>query len=173
MYEGLTQYLGYVLAVCWLWTEPLPGAPGGKSRRTDTLPGREWRPLVDTTIAAQLPHAARRTTGRPFGSTDFYDEGWLIWLDADTMIRQLSAGKMSLDDFCRKFHGVRRIAGGAAVHARRCRGGAERGRADDWKTFLTARVTRVGGHAPLDGLARGGWQLTYTDATTIAPARVR
>lgn len=36
---------------------------------------------------------------------DFYNEDALIWLDADTLIREKSKGKKSLDDFCRAFHG--------------------------------------------------------------------
>ncbi len=32
-------------------------------------------------------------------------EGLLIWLEADTIIRQGTRGGKSLDDFCRKFHG--------------------------------------------------------------------
>ena len=39
-------------------------------------------------------------------SEDYYSEGELIWLDADTLIRQLSGGKRSLDDFARSFFGV-------------------------------------------------------------------
>ena len=33
-------------------------------------------------------------------------EGELIWLDADTKIRELTGGKKSLDDFCKEFLGV-------------------------------------------------------------------
>jgi predicted metalloprotease with PDZ domain len=33
----------------------------------------------------------------------------------------------------------------------------------DWATFLHARVDAIGAPAPLDGLARSGWKLVYTD----------
>ena len=65
VYEGLTQYLGYVLAArSGLW-----GDQYYKERLAqvaaylDNLPGRQWRPLVDTTIAAQLLYS-RRASGR-------------------------------------------------------------------------------------------------------------
>jgi len=33
----------------------------------------------------------------------------------------------------------------------------------DWKTFLSARVYEPTPHAPLDGIAKGGWRVVYTD----------
>ncbi|HEY8885729.1 MAG TPA: M61 family peptidase, partial [Chloroflexota bacterium] len=160
VYEGLTQYLGYVLAVrSGLWTEQYYRERLAQvAAYLDTLPGREWRPLVDTTIAAQLLYAAPNNWAALRRGTDFYDEGWLIWLDADTMIRQLSAGKMSLDDFCRKFHGG--TSGSPMVKPYTLDDVVEalnEVAPYDWRTFLTSRVNRIGGHAPLDGLVRGGW----------------
>jgi len=35
--------------------------------------------------------------------------------------------------------------------------------ANDWAAFLKARVEKVSDHAPLDGFARGGYRLVYTD----------
>jgi len=120
--------------------------------------------LVDTTITAQLLYGAPDAWASFRRGTDFYDEGWLIWLDADTLIRQLSGGKQSLDDFCRKFYG------GASGSPTMKSYGLEDVVATlndiapyDWKTFLTTRVNRTGGHAPLEGLSRAGWQVTYTD----------
>ncbi|MGZ5183375.1 MAG: peptidase M61, partial [Ramlibacter sp.] len=36
----------------------------------------------------------------------------------------------------------------------------------DWATFLRTRVNGHGPGAPLDGLARAGWKLVYTDTPT-------
>ena len=36
---------------------------------------------------------------------DFYPEGTLIWLEVDVIIRELSKGAKTLDDFCHAFHG--------------------------------------------------------------------
>lgn len=38
---------------------------------------------------------------------DYYDEGALIWLRADVLIREQSDGRLSLDDFLRSFFGQR------------------------------------------------------------------
>src|SRR5262245_43274508 len=50
----------------------------------DNQSGRKWRPLADTTTAAQLLYFAPGQWTAYRRSTDFYDEGWLIWLDVDT-----------------------------------------------------------------------------------------
>lgn len=72
----------------------------------DILPGRKWRPLIDTTYDPIV--AARRP--RPFSSyqrsEDYYSEGMLIWLDVDSIIRERTGGRRSLDDFARVFFGV-------------------------------------------------------------------
>jgi predicted metalloprotease with PDZ domain len=166
VYEGLTQYLGYVLAArSGLWTEQYYRERLAQvAANLDNLPGRDWRPLVDTAVAAQLLYAAPNAWAALRRGTDFYDEGWLIWLDADTLIRQVTAGKQSLDDFCRKFHGgtsgspaVKPYTLGDVVAT------LNEVAPYDWKTFLTSHVNRTGAHAPLDGVSRGGWQITYTD----------
>ena len=39
-------------------------------------------------------------------SEDYYSEGLLIWLDADTLIRQKTNGQKSMDDFAKAFFGI-------------------------------------------------------------------
>jgi len=95
---------------------------------------------------------------------DYYAEGALIWLDADTLIRERSGGKRSLDDFARGFFGVEDgrwtpltysfedvVTALNAVEP------------NDWGTFLRQRLERHGPEAPLDGLTRGGYRLVYSD----------
>src|SRR3546814_14071937 len=69
----------------------------------DTLPGRSWRPLIDTTNDPIV--AARRT--KPFSSwqrsEDYYSEGMLIWLDVDSMTREQKDGDRSLEDYAPPF----------------------------------------------------------------------
>ena len=36
---------------------------------------------------------------------DFYDEGTLLWLEVDVLIRTQTKGEKSLDDFCKAFFG--------------------------------------------------------------------
>ena len=68
--------------------------------------GRSSRNLQDTTVAAQLLYVQPRDwAARLRRQEDFYQESALDWLEADTLIRKLSGGRRSLDDFCRDFHG--------------------------------------------------------------------
>ena len=72
----------------------------------EATPGRAWRNLQDTTndpIISWHRPSAWRSYSR-FG--DYYLEGLLIWLDADTLIREKSNGARSLTDFARAFFGV-------------------------------------------------------------------
>ena len=101
---------------------------------------------------------------------DFYDEGELIWLDADTLIRQKSGGSKSLDDFCRVFYGEG--SGGDALQGSKptvvpytiddvC-AALNSVLAHDWKTFFTERLKSLKPQPPLGGVTQGGWKLVYT-----------
>ncbi len=165
VYEGLTQYLGEVLT-------PRSGLSTQAEFRDnlaivaaalDRKAGRKWRPLEDTAIAAQMLYGARTDYAEYRRGVDYYDEGTLIWLDADVTIRQLSKGKKSLNDFCRLFYGG---PGGApalkpytfddVVAA------LNSVQPYDWAAFLKARVSVVNPRAPMGGIENGGWKLIYT-----------
>lgn len=166
VYEGLTEYYGEVLTVrSGLETaRQFHDRLANLAAMLDNEPGRGWRPLADTAIAAQLD-----SDSHDFGSwrrgLDYYDEGLLIWLDADTLIRKQSGDKKSLDDFCKAFHGG--TGGPPTLKTYEL--------ADivstlnvvvpyDWAKFINQRVTQVAEHAPLGGIDRGGWKLTYADS---------
>ena len=78
----------------------------GTAASYQNRPGREWKSLQDTTndpiIAMRRPIPSRSWQR----SEDYYSEGELVWLDADTLIRERSGGKKSLDDFARGFFGI-------------------------------------------------------------------
>jgi predicted metalloprotease with PDZ domain len=166
VYEGLTQYYGNVLAArSGLWTRAqYEDALASAAARLDHTPGRRWRPLIDTAVAAQVLYQAAPEWSAARRGTDFYNEGWLIWLEVDTLIRQLTSGERSLDDFCRRFHGgqpgppsvepytfedVVRTLDEVAPY--------------DWRAFFDERLWSTDGHAPMGGIERGGWRLTYDD----------
>ena len=107
VYEGLTDYLGIILtARCGLWTNAnFNDYLALEAAHLDHTPGRLWRPLSDTTIAAPFLYDAREEQETARRGVDFYDEGDLIWLEADVLIRQKTGGAKSLDDFCKIFCG--------------------------------------------------------------------
>jgi predicted metalloprotease with PDZ domain len=162
VYEGLTEYYGFVLAVrSGLW--PNATAMDNWAEVADwagNQKGRNWRPLDDTTTANHL-YASRNEWQSRRRGVDFYDEGALIWLDADTLIREKTSGAKSLDDFCKAFHG----GGNGAPQVKSYTfedvvKGLNDVLAYDWKTFLERRLVAIAEKAPLDGITRGGWKVT-------------
>ncbi len=167
VYEGLTQNLGNVLSArSGLWTpQQYRDHLAQIAADLDHKPGRMWRPLVDTAIAAQILFGSPSEWNSLRRSVDFYDEGWLIWLDTDTKIRELSSGTRSLDDFCKKFHGAPNSPPMVKTY------GFDDAVATlndvapfDWRNFLLARLNSTDFHEPLGGIERGGWKLAYQTA---------
>ncbi len=164
VYEGLTQYLGEILTPrSGLRTpEEFREALALQAAALDRESGRTWRPLEDTAVAAQLLYFARDDYSEYRRSVDYYDEGTLIWLEADVLIRQLSKGKKSLNDFCRAFHGG---PGGAPALKPYTFDDVVTGlnsvQSYDWAKFLRDRLTSTAAHAPLGGIENAGWKLTY------------
>ncbi|HUO94396.1 MAG TPA: hypothetical protein VMU22_15830 [Rhizomicrobium sp.] len=165
VYEGQTEYWGKVLAPrAGLWT---------KQQALDAIAldaavyqnriGRQWRPLQDTTndpITTMRRPIPWRSWQR---SEDYYVEGELIWLDADTLIRQKTGGKKSMDDFARAFFGINE---GSYVTVTYTFGDVVKALNSvlpyDWAKFLITRLDGNGA-APLDGITRGGYRLVYTE----------
>jgi len=166
VYEGMTQYWGNVLT-----------ARAGLRSAADTRDilaltaagfeaahGRNWRPLEDTTnqpIVSQRSPVSWVSWQRP---EDYYTEGMLIWLDADTKIRELSHGAKSLDDFAALFLGkdspsfvTETYTFDDVVHD------LNAVQPYDWAGFLHTRIYELAPNPPEDGITRGGYKLVYTD----------
>jgi predicted metalloprotease with PDZ domain len=164
VYEGLTNYLGEVIAArSGLWTdEEYRDSLAITAAQLDNESGRAWRPLEDTATAAQLLYNAPNAFNEYRRSVDYYPEGSLIWLEADVLIRKLSNGAKSLNDFCRAFHG-----GPGGAPALKPFGfedvvaGLNAVQAYDWAGFLNKRLHSTDPHAPLGGITGGGWKLVY------------
>ena len=165
VYEGQTQFWGNILSARsgMMPVEDVKSELARTAAYYDILPGRSWRPLVDTTNDPII--SARQPKSFPSWqrSEDYYSEGMLIWLDVDSMIRQQTGGKRSLDDFARAFFGVNPDDQGVLPYnfddvVRTLNGVAPY----DWAGYLTQRVERVG-EAPLDWIKRGGYRLVYRD----------
>jgi predicted metalloprotease with PDZ domain len=175
VYEGLTEYLGEILTPRsgLSTTQDFFDSVAGEAAVLDREAGRSWRPLEDTAVAAQILYGSRSDYRDLRRSVDYYEEGTLIWLDADVTIRTLSKGRKSLDDFCRlwagspatnppatnppatnpevkpyTFEDVVRTLNAVEPH--------------DWAGFLNDRLQSTEGKAPLDGITGGGYNLVYT-----------
>ena len=166
VYEGLTQYLGHVLpARSGLWTaEDYRESLAQVVADFDLQAGRQWRPLVDTAVAVQLTYPSPRAWMNYRRRVDYYDEGSLIWLDADILIRQRSGSKLSLNDFCRRFHGgqdtppmVKPYNFDDIVNT------LNEVTPYDWRAFLNERLNQVAPQSTLEAINQGGWRLVYND----------
>src|SRR6185437_9817824 len=97
-------------------------------------------------------------------SVDFYDEGWLIWLEADTLIRRETQGKKSLDDFCRLFFGPPSTGPKLVTYTLEdIIAALNKILPYDWNSFFRSRVYEISEHAPLGGIENGGYKLVYND----------
>ena len=165
VYEGMTEYWGFVLTA----RSGLSPAAHIRDRIAliaadfDASPGRTWRPMIDTT---NQPTVSQRTPVSWLTwqrGEDYYDEGLLIWLDADTKIREMSNRTKSLDDFAKVFLGV--DDGSFVPHTYTFDdvvAALNKVQPYDWATFLHARVDQLAA-TPKDGLTRGGYRLSYSD----------
>jgi predicted metalloprotease with PDZ domain len=166
VYEGQTQYYGNVVAARagFVTKDQALDLLAQTAAQYDKRTGRDWRPLADTTLDPVI--AARRSL--PWGnwqrSEDYYSEGQLIWLDVDTLIREKSGGKRSLDDFAKAFFGVNDGDWGALTYTREeLVSTLNKVEPNDWEKFFKERVDVVAPKAPLAGLERGGYRLVYSD----------
>ncbi|HEV2386038.1 MAG TPA: hypothetical protein VGS20_02170 [Candidatus Acidoferrales bacterium] len=165
VYEGLTDYLGHVLATrSGLWTEDdyhryLADIAGelGPGR-----PGRTWRPLLDT--AAAVPGMFRGGWIDWRRGTDYYNEGDLVWLEAATIIHDESHGAKSFDDFCKLFYAGPNNGPELKPYTLDQLVEALNGVTPyDWAKFFRDRLDSTVAAAPLGGVVASGWNVAYDD----------
>jgi predicted metalloprotease with PDZ domain len=166
VYEGMNQYLGDLLSFRAQIRQPgsYPEYLASLYAQLAAEPGRDTEPLVYTTTSApylyqvQGPYASIRRS-----SNDFYGEGELLWLDVDTIIREKTGGRKSLDTFLH-LYGAPALTG--PITRTYTRADIERLLnevvAYDWHDFFQKRVYEVAPRPPTAELARAGWRLVYT-----------
>lgn len=167
VYEGQTQFWGYVLAArsgVQAKQTVLDMFASAAAAYSEGQPGRAWRSVEDTTNDPVIGY--RRPTPYPSltRSQDYYSEGALVWLEADQLIRQGTRGAKGLDDFARAFFGMRDGDWGELTYdfdevVRTLNGVYPY----DWATFLTTRIKTPGQPAPLRGIEQGGYRLVWRD----------
>jgi predicted metalloprotease with PDZ domain len=169
VYEGFDQWLGYVL-------NGRSGMYGEQSARLQFIrtaallehrPGRRWRPLRDTAVES----GPLRNAGSAWSSwrrgQDYYFEGAMIWLEADALMRRLSNGRRSMDDFCKRFFGGSNT--GATVNPfseAEVVAALQAVQPYDWKRFLDERIDAVRLETPEEALEASGWRVAFGDTVT-------
>jgi predicted metalloprotease with PDZ domain len=166
VYEGLTNYLGFVLTARsgLLTPEQNRDDLADTAAQLDHLPGRQWRNLQDTADAAPQLYFAPEAWYSWRRGTDFYAEGTLTWLWVDVIIRQQTKGKKSIDDFCHLFHGGPSTGPALKTYTfEDVVNTLNQVVAYDWRGFWTERLTNHGPGAPLGGVEGSGWKVTYDE----------
>ncbi len=174
VYEGLTAYLGDVLAARAGLLTPEQARDGlaFQAAGLAATKGREWRPLLDTARDARDVYDARWGGVSWRRGTDFYEEGELLWLEVDTLIRTQTKGAASLDDFCKRFFGAPDTGPEVKPYTRADLVAALAATAPyDWEAFFAKRVDGLRPDPPIEGIAAAGWSLVYgAEPNAIAKA---
>ena len=166
VYEGLTDYLGDILSARVGLRSPEQWRENAAytAAMLDHRMGRTWRPLQDSATSVQTLFAAPQEWTNFRRSADYYPEGFLIWLEVDTLVRQQTHGQKSLNDFCRLFYGGQ--SGPPAVVPYKFEdvvATLNQVTPYDWAGLLRQRLDSKSPHAPLGGIENGGWKLVYTE----------
>jgi predicted metalloprotease with PDZ domain len=169
VYEGLTDYYGNLLTARSGMRTPEQARDvfAQTAASFEISPGRTWRSLEDTTRQPIISsHGAEPETWPSWQrSYDYYPESDLIWLDADTKIRELSGGTKSLDDFARLFFG---IADGSYITVSYSFDDLVKAlntvQPYNWAGFFRTRVYEVNPKVPENGITQGGYRLVYNDS---------
>jgi len=165
VYEGLNEYIGMVLATRAGFNdaEYMRDYLGRVTADFSLEQGRASTALVDTAtenwVIRSVEPGGWNSLRR---GQDYYNEGALIWLRADTIIREQTKGRRSLDDFLRVFLGQRDTEPIVVPYTR------EEVEASlstictfDWHAFFEKRVYQVNAQPPTEGLEAAGWRLVY------------
>jgi predicted metalloprotease with PDZ domain len=166
VYEGLTEYLGDVLTARsgLLTQEQSREALAALVAQYEHRPGRNWRPLQDTADAAPFLYDSTADWGNWRRSTDFYQEGELLWLDVDATLRRLTKDQKSINDFCKIFHGGPGGEPALKTYAFEDVVATLHSLAPyDWAEFLRARLDQTSTKTPREALENSGWKLVYDE----------
>jgi predicted metalloprotease with PDZ domain len=170
VYEGMTQYLGNVLAARsgLKSQEQYRDMLAASAANLDYKPGRDWRSTEDTAIAASILRGGNPAWSNWKRGQDYYQEGELFWLDADTTIRKLSDNKKSLTDFLHIFLGKGGNTGPLIVTYNRDELISDLNQVAkyDWGTFMHDHIDAINPHADVAGIEQGGYKLVFTDKPT-------
>jgi predicted metalloprotease with PDZ domain len=171
VYEGLNEYIGFVLATRAGFNDAdyLRNQLGWSASDFAHEAGRAETPLVDTATENWVLRSANGPWSSLRRRQDYYDEGALMWLYADVLIRQQSHGSKSLDDFLKSFLGQRDTDPIVVPYTRAdVEASLNAALPYDWHNFIEKYVYKMNDQAPTDGLEAAGWRLVY-NSTPVGP----
>lgn len=164
VYEGMTNYWGDVLAFRMGMDDPkdFPEFLAQIAGDLDAESGRRTRPLIDTANFAPYLYNSPDYGFSARRGTDFYNEGTLLWLEADTIVRAQTHDRKSLDDFCKVFLGGTTAPAVVPYTRADIVGYLNRVAPYDWAGFFHDRLDVVTATSPHGGFTLGGYRLVYT-----------
>ncbi|MBO9621458.1 MAG: M61 family metallopeptidase [Sphingomonas sp.] len=174
VYEGQTQFWGYVFqARSGLVSKDVTlDAYAAIMASLDNRAGRTWRPMGDTTNDPVITPRAPKGWVSWQRSEDYYNEGLLIWMEVDSILREQSKGTRSIDDFARAFFQGRDGDYGEVVYTfDDVVRALDAIQPYDWRSLLDKRVNHVSDRAPLAGFERNGYKLVYTEEPNKASSK--
>ncbi|WP_423708064.1 M61 family metallopeptidase [Undibacterium sp. WLX3042] len=166
VYEGQTQYWGYVLAARsgLMKQEHIRDVLANMAAYYDHQSGRSWRNLQDTTNNPVFVSRRSQAWSDFQRDEDYYREGALLWLEVDAQLRALSQEKRSLNDFASKFFGVNDGSiRPLAYQLSDVINTLNEIQPFDWGHFLQERVEGLQSKTPTASLELAGWKLVYTE----------
>ena len=177
VYEGLTTYLGDVLMVRsgQVTPEEYRQFLALDLARLVHTTGRQWRSLEDTAVASWQLRGRSRSWGLMRRSQDYYNEGLMVWLEIDGLIRSKTDNKKSLDDFCQTFFakqpGQARVAGHDLEEIIAI---LNKLVPHDWEALIRRRVSEAQESLSLEVLPLVGYRLEYaTKPSAISEERTK
>jgi predicted metalloprotease with PDZ domain len=169
VYEGNTSYLGDLLAArsgLWRPEDYRQALASYSASLGPGRPGRAWRPLLDTASAV-----AGTFSGGPAPAgwlswrrgLDYYEEGELLWLEAESIIREQSHGQKSLEDFFHLFYGGPNNGPELQPYTfDELMQSLNHVVKYDWAGFWNERLNSTSAEAPVGGITASGWELAFT-----------
>lgn len=164
VYEGLNQYIGMLLATRSGFNDEafMRDYLAWVAANLAHQPARASTALVDTATENWVLRTVDDAWSSLRRGQDYYDEGALIWLRADTLIREQSQNRHSLDDFLQSFFGQKDTDPIVAPYSRdEVEASLSAISAYDWHGVFETRVYQVNSKPPTDGLEAAGWRLVY------------
>ncbi len=172
VYEGLNEYIGMLLGTRAGFNDAayMRDYLGRTAAASANEPGRASTALVDTATEDWVLRTVDGAWSSLRRGQDYYDEGALIWLRADALIREQSQGRRSLDDFLRSFFGQRDTQPIVVPYTREdVEASLSAILPYDWHSFFETRVYQVNSKSPTDGLEAAGWRLVYNATPNNEP----